>query len=178
MATHLLEDPNFERTVVVVLEHNDEGALGVVLNRPSALALDDALPEWAPLAPAPAAVFVGGPVAKGAVIAIARLKRFEEHTLPEGTWNPIVAGVGVLDLGVEAGAVEPALDALRVFTGYAGWGSGQLEAEIAEGAWWVVQADVDDALTPQPAALWRTVLRRQRSPLNRFALYPHDVGSN
>jgi len=176
VATPLLGDPSFERTVVLVLEHSDDGALGVVLNRPSPLPVDDPLPDWARFAPDPAVVFVGGPVAKGSVIAIAG--RDAVHDLPEGAWEPVLDGLGVLDLAVDDAVVGPTLIGVRVFTGYAGWGERQLEGEIAEGAWWVVDAARGDALSAQPEALWRDVLRRQPAPLSRYANYPRDVHAN
>jgi len=178
VATPLLGDPNFERTVILVLEHTDEGALGIVLNRPSPLPVDEPLPDWARFAPEPAVVFVGGPVAHGSVIAIARPASAPEQPLPDGAWEPVVDGVGVLDLGLDDVEFGPALNAVRVFTGYAGWGERQLEAEIAEGAWWIVDAEPGDALTDDPDHLWRAVLRRQDPPLNRYALYPDDVLAN
>jgi putative transcriptional regulator len=178
VATPLLGDPNFERTVVLMLEHTEDGALGIVLNRPSPLPVDDPLPDWSRFVPEPAVVFVGGPVARGSVIAIARPVEQPEHPLPDGAWEPVIDGVGVLDLGLDDVEVGPALSAVRVFTGYAGWGDRQLEAEIAEGAWWIVDADPADALTVEPGQLWREVLRRQPPPLNHYAFYPDDINAN
>ena len=176
MATPLLGDPNFSRTVVLMLEHDAEGSLGVVLNRPSPLPVDDPLPDWARFAADPPVVFVGGPVAKGSVIALAR--HSVDVTLPDGTWDHVIGRVGVLDIGVDADEVGPALDAVRVFTGYAGWGPEQLDGEIDEGAWFVVDAEAEDALTVIPDELWARVLRRQPPPLNRLALYPADPAVN
>ena len=178
VATPLLGDPNFERTVVLMLEHSAEGALGIVLNRPSPLPVEEPLPDWARFAPEPPVVFVGGPVAKGSVIALARRADDRQHRMPDGAWEQVLDGVGVLDLGVDDVVVGSALSAVRVFTGYAGWGEGQLEAEITEGAWWTVDASVDDATTVDPEHLWRTVLRRQHGPLRLFAHYPADITAN
>src|SRR4051794_37187405 len=148
VATPLLNDPNFERTVILMLEDNDEGALGLVLNRPSPLEVTDPLPDWSRLAADPAVVFVGGPVSRSSVIALAtRTNGFE---LPEETWTPVVDTVGVIDLTVDADMIAAALDGVRVFAGYAGWGQGQLAGEIDEGAWFVVDAVPDDALSAQP----------------------------
>jgi putative transcriptional regulator len=174
VATALLGDPNFERTVVLMLEHNEEGALGVVLNRPSSLRVDEALDDWADLVEAPAVVFVGGPVGTGSVIALAR-RRAE---LPAEAWTEVQAPLGVLDVSHDAALLAAALDGVRIFTGYAGWGAGQLEAEIEEGAWWVVDADAADALTPTPGALWHDVLDRQPEPLRRWSRLPDDVRVN
>jgi putative transcriptional regulator len=169
VATPLLGDPNFERTVVLLIEANADGAVGVVLNRPSDTVLVDALPEWAGRAADPAVVFVGGPVEQTAAIGLAR------HG--NGPATEVLDGVGLLDLGQEPGAA-PAVDAVRIFAGYAGWGPGQLEGEIEEGAWFVVDADPADALSPDPDDLWRSVLRRQRDQVALYAAFPDDPSLN
>lgn len=177
VATPNLGDPNFERTVVLVLEHGDEGALGVVLNRPSELDLAEPLPEWARAAAHPPVVFIGGPVAPSAAVCLARLGR---HGGTEG-WQPLLGAdgsVGTLDLDSDPDELIPRLAEIRVFAGYAGWGSGQLEGEIAEGGWFVVDADPNDALSPAPEELWGIVLRRQRGTLALCAAYPADPTMN
>ena len=174
VATPLLGDPNFDRTVVLMLEHNDEGALGVVLNRPSEIDLAGPLPDWDRLAAPPSVVFVGGPVSQGAVIALARVEAERDSE----AWSRVLPQVGVLDLTVDLTAVGIDVEEVRVFTGYAGWGPGQLEAEIEEGAWFVVDAEPADAMADDPEALWRTVLRRQRGALAKFAWYPRDPSVN
>ena len=174
VATPLLGDPNFDRTVVLMLEHSDEGALGVVLNRPSEIDLAGSLPHWDTLAAPPSVVFVGGPVSQGAVIALARV---QAETDTEA-WSRVLPRVGVLDLtlGLESLGVE--VEEVRVFTGYSGWGPGQLEGEIDEGAWFVVDADPSDAMVEDPDALWSAVLKRQGGELAKFALYPRDPSVN
>lgn len=176
VATPNLGDPNFERTVVLVLEHGAEGALGVVLNRPSQLDVADPLPEWAPAAAQPPVVFIGGPVAPSAAVCLARLGR---HGGTDG-WQPLLAGtpVGTLDLDSDPEETIPRLEEIRVFAGYAGWGPGQIEGEIADGGWFVVDADAADALSPAPERLWSVVLRRQRGALALFAGYPADPSLN
>ncbi len=169
-----LVDPNFDRTVVLVLEHGDEGALGLVLNRTGSVDLDDAVPEWQALAAPPAVVFVGGPVSPDAVIALARSGEPEAR---DG-WVPIVDGLGTVDLAREPSEVAGPIDSVRVFVGYAGWAPGQLEAEVAQGGWFVVDFDVHDAFTARPAELWRTVLRRQPGHLAFFANCPDDPSTN
>ena len=184
VATPNLGDPNFERTVVLVLEHGDEGALGVVLNRPSELEVAEPLPEWARAAADPPVVFIGGPVAPSAAVCLARLRT------PAGAqgWQPLVgpsgplrgrAGpVGTLDLDSDPDEAIPRLTDIRVFAGYAGWGPQQLEGEIAEGGWFVVDADAADPLSPAPEELWAAVLRRQPGTLALFAAYPADPSAN
>lgn len=176
VATPMLVDPNFDRTVVLMLEHADEGAVGVVVNRPGGAALDEALPDWGALAARPAELFVGGPVANDALVCMARLA---PGAHPEREDITIVLGnVAVIDLGLGPDAYSGVLDQIRVFSGYAGWGPGQLEAELAEGAWFVVDADPEDALAPEPEELWRFVLRRSGGKLALYANYPPSISVN
>lgn len=176
MATPLLGDPNFERTVVLMLEDNLEGSLGLVLNRPSPLEVTEPLPDWSLLAASPPVVFVGGPVSRSSVIALA--VRVPSHPLPEETFTPVLDGIGVLDLTADAGELGSALESVRVFAGYAGWGPGQLSGEIDEGAWFVVDGSPADAMTAAPDQLWSGVLGRQAEPLRWFARYPTDPAAN
>ena len=164
VATPLLGDPNFERTVVLLLEHGDDGAAGVVLNRPSELELVGHLPDWEDRAASPGVVFVGGPVQPTGVICLAETG---------GEIEPLDPSVGPEDVGWGA-----PVDRVRVFAGYAGWGAGQLEAEIMEGAWFVVDATPEDAMSGRPDDLWREVLRRQPGRLGFFANYPDDLRAN
>ena len=174
VATPPLVDPNFDRTVVFVLEHGNEGTLGLVLNRPSDGRVGDAIPEWAQLAASPAVVFMGGPVSSESVIALARSDTEDER---DG-WVPIVPGVGTVDLARTPDAVDASVDAVRVFVGYAGWAPGQLDGELAQGAWFVVDFTLDDAFSHDPSALWQTVLRRQRGRIKMFANCPADTSTN
>ncbi len=174
VATPGLLDPNFYRSVVLLLEHNDGGALGVVLNRPSDTKLTDALPAWAVLAAAPAVVFTGGPVQPESAIGLALTSLGDE---PDG-FAPLLGGVGSVDLAREPDDVRPAPERLRVFAGYSGWGEGQLEGELVQSSWFVVDAEPDDAWTRQPSGLWRSVLRRQRGRIALFADSPTDPTTN
>lgn len=172
VATPELGDPNFDRSVVLILEHTPEGAVGVVLNRPSGTLLDEAGADWEgweSFACEPPVVFVGGPVSRTAVICLARLG----DGGAEG-FQPVLGDLGIADLA----GVPRGIDAVRIFAGYAGWGEGQLEAEVQAGAWFVLDAQPDDALTPDPDDLWRTVLRRQGGRLALFAACPPDPTLN
>lgn len=170
VATPTLADPNFAHTVVLVLEHGAQGALGVVLNRPSVLDAAAALPIWAAQAVQPAVLFIGGPVQAGeALIGLAR-----EGMSPPGTAvATIVPGVEAVDLGTDP-PVEP-LAGVRLFTGYSGWDAGQLDAEIAAGGWFVVQAQAEDVFTAEPDGLWRGVLAREGGV---FRVVPEDPSQN
>ena len=172
VATPPLVDPNFDRTVVLVLEHGEEGAIGVVLNRPSDVELADTLPIWKPHAAAPTVVFVGGPVQPDALIALARGGQSSRG------WVSILEELGTIDLGELPSHGVPAPDIVRVFVGYAGWSPGQLESELDAGAWFVVDADPADPFVPEPDRLWRDVLQRQRGRVRIFALCPEDPSVN
>jgi putative transcriptional regulator len=174
VAAPTLRDPNFSRTVVLVLEHSPEGALGLVLNRPSETSLDEPLPQWHDRAAPPAVVFVGGPVRPESAICIAR----SNADGGSDGWQPLFDRLGTLDLGRRPGDVGVVIDRLRVFAGYAGWGPGQVEGEISAGAWWVVEAGPGDALAPAPRSLWRDVLRRQPGVLGAVANFPADLAVN
>ncbi|MFN8025137.1 MAG: YqgE/AlgH family protein [Acidimicrobiia bacterium] len=175
VAVPTMRDPNFERTVVFVIEHDDEGAVGLVLNRPTEAGIDEALPDWAAYACAPSVAFVGGPVQQHeAVFGLARVQRVEDSD----AWQPLVGRIGTVDLGADPTAVRADLEAVRVFAGYSGWGPGQLDDELRQDGWFVVDALPDDLLTADPDTLWRRVLRRQGGQLAMVANFPHDVESN
>ena len=174
VATPILGDPNFDRTVVLLLEHGEEGALGLVLNRPTATGVTAPFPGWLDRVAAPPVLFAGGPVAPAAAIGLARAGADGQA---EG-WAPLLGRLGTVDLAREPAELPVALEAVRVFAGYAGWGAGQLEGEIGAGAWFVVDSQPGDAFTPVPARLWRDVLRRQRGRLALFAHAPTDPDLN
>jgi putative transcriptional regulator len=173
VATPPLTDPNFDRTVVLLLEHGDEGALGIVLNRPTDATLSSVLPEWEILASEPEVVFSGGPVATEAIIALAR----GGHDTAPG-WVSVLDEIGTIDVGGDPGDLGFPLHALRIFVGYAGWSPGQLEAEIEQDAWFVVNTRPDDPFATDPEHLWRDVLRRQRGKVAMFANHPEDPTVN
>jgi putative transcriptional regulator len=161
VAMPILRDPNFDRTVVYMLEHSDGGAAGIVLNRPSPLTVGEPLPGWVEVACEPRVVFVGGPVApSGAIALLERGGTIEAVDLEE-------------DPPTDDGDAR-----LRVFAGYAGWDPGQLEDEIAAGAWLVFDAAEGDITTDDPEALWPAVLRRQGGRLAAVAHFPIDPSDN
>jgi putative transcriptional regulator len=173
VATPPLVDPNFDRTVVLVLEHSDQGAVGLVLNRPSDTRVADALPGWELLSAEPGTLFVGGPVAEDAAIALGSARGAEAG----GGWAPLVGPVGTIDLHQSPDDVYRDIEAVRIFAGYAGWGPGQLENELAAHAWVVVPAEADDAMG-DPDDLWSRVLRRQGGRLAWLANAPLDPSLN
>ena len=175
VATPALVDSNFDGTVVLLVDANDEGALGVVLNRVSEVDLPPAIEDWRTLASQPAKLFVGGPVATDSALAIGELR-------PGVSAPPGFAGfhdsLGLVDLDAPPELLQGALSALRVFAGYAGWGAGQLEGEVEEGSWYVVPALLTDVFRRSTASLRRDVLRRQPGQLAWHATKPFDPGMN
>jgi putative transcriptional regulator len=167
-----LVDPNFARTVVLVTEHGEEGAIGLVLNRPSTSAVEDAVPVLEPLAGADAPVYVGGPVQPDAVVVLAELED------PEDAAAIVFGTIGFV--GLQDDEEPERTDPLRtrVFAGYAGWGEGQLEEELAEDAWILEPARPDDVFADDPEELWRDVLRRKGGAYAVLALLPADPSVN
>lgn len=170
VASPLLRDPNFERTVVLMLEVTAERAVGVVINRPTDLFVEQVLPTWATCAAPPAVFFTGGPVSPHGALAFAR--------------GPLT-GVGIprrLDglVPVDLGQAGPGDGdgVSRVFAGYAGWGPEQLDAEMEAGGWIVADREENDVFSSAPEALWAAVLQRQRSDVALLARYPNDPGTN
>lgn len=176
MATPPLDDPNFDHAVVFMLEHHHEGALGVIINRPTDEELGEPLDRWADLQARPGAVFSGGPVEPDALIALARTNEPIEEATEE--YSPVVGRVVSADLTVDPAIVAGTFDAVRVFRGYAGWGPGQLEAEIESGSWLVLDTEADDLFSDDPEQLWRDVLGRQPGRLAWLAHAPDDLHAN
>ena len=169
VATPELVGPEFERTVVLVLEHDPAaGALGVVLNRPLPVPVGAELPAWAAssVVAEPAVVFSGGPVEDDSVLLVALA---QPGAAPQEL-RPVTGRVAVVPFTVPADEAYRWSDGVRVFAGYAGWAPGQLEAEVEGGFWYVVDSEPGDLVDADPAGLWRTVLRRQRGSLADLAL--------
>ena len=166
-----LFDPNFRRTIVLVGEHNDEGALGVVLNRPSTLEVERAVPLLAGVVGAGDLVFLGGPVQPESAVILAELER------PDLAGLLIFDSVGFLMGDVGTDAID-AVRRARVFAGYAGWGPGQLEDEMVESSWIVEPATTDDLFAPDPDALWARVLKRKGGDFAMLSTMPFDPSTN
>lgn len=174
--TDLLE-PTFRRSVIYIVEHNDGGTLGVVLNRPSEMAVYNVLPQWAKLTIKPKTMFVGGPVKRDAALCLATLRMGVDAQDVPGLRH--VAGrVVMVDLDADPDALAPAIEGVRIFAGYSGWTIGQLEAEIERDDWIVLSALPSDVLVEPKVDLWSRVLRRQPLPLSMLATHPIDVSRN
>ncbi|GAA4865261.1 YqgE/AlgH family protein [Saccharopolyspora cebuensis] len=177
VAAPQLVDQNFRRTVVFVIHHRPEGTLGVVLNRPSEVAVGEVLPKWGPHATEPSALFVGGPVEQRTAICLAALRAGEDVAAVSGMVG-VRGPVGLVDLDGEPDELVAKARGMRFFAGYAGWEAGQLAGEIERGDWHVVPALPDDVVGAPGTELWGRVLRRQGPPLAFLATHPGDVQVN
>ena len=175
VATPALQDPNFASSVVLLLDVNEEGALGVVLNRPTPIQVGDVLEQWGNVVARPEVLFRGGPVSTDGAIAVGRL--LDPAETPLG-WREVTASLGVIDLDTPVELLHGSLAGMRVFAGYAGWGAEQLREEIAEGSWYVVSGEAADAFRGDPEELWRDVMRRQPGTLAWHLTRPVDPDLN
>jgi putative transcriptional regulator len=169
-----LVDPAFADTVVLMLDLDDDGALGVVLNRPTPVRVTSVLPQWGDHVCKPRVLHAGGPVSEEGALAVGWRR---EGEVPTG-FREVLPRLGLVDLDGDPETVGPSLLRMRVFAGYAGWGSGQLGAEIAGGSWYVVPARPADIFGTEQAKLRRTVLRRQPGALAWHANRPNDPELN
>ena len=172
VASPTLLDPNFFRTVVAIANHDDEGALGLVLNRPSETTVADAVPELAELVGDDDHVHIGGPVQPAAIVVLAE---FED---PAEAAFLVTANIGLVGDGTGLDSLDGVTHRRRVFAGYAGWGPGQLEAELDREDWIVDPARAEDVLTAQPEALWSRVLDRKGGQFRLVARMPLDPSLN
>jgi putative transcriptional regulator len=163
VATPPLVDPNFDRTVVLLLQHGALGSIGVVLNRPSGLDVPDSLDRWRDVLADPPVLFAGGPVEQDGIIGLGR----------SGT-----GAIVTIDLTGDPPDTDLVDGTLRLFRGYAGWGPDQLDSELADGAWLIVAFDAADTTTSRAEGLWRSVLARQGGRLAWLATYPDDIRAN
>jgi putative transcriptional regulator len=175
IASPTLEDENFRRTVILILDHGDEGALGLVVNRPLEVDVSSVLPAWQPYTTAPGRLFQGGPVQLDSALGLVALPG--NGVEPVGI-RLLIGSIGLVDLDAPPEVIASGLAGLRIFAGYAGWAAGQLEGEIDDGAWYVVDSEPRDAFTDTPERLWREVLRRQRGRLAMVSTYPDDPTQN
>ncbi len=175
VATPLLESPPFRRAVVLLLDHDEDGALGVVLNQPSEVSVEDVLDAWAPVVTGEPVLWVGGPVGADSALGVAQVLDDSE---PDGFRAVPAPGLGLVDLDADPDLLGPQLTSVRIFAGYSGWSSGQLEEELTDGGWYVVTAEPGDTFTLRPDRLWREVLRRQGGDLALVSTYPDDPSDN
>jgi putative transcriptional regulator len=196
IATPVIGDDRFARSVVLMVEHDDDGAIGVVLNHPTDTTIAEVLPGWERLTSGPSVLFAGGPVATDGALALARLVAgaspsdvpdvgqgpqpvFQPLSLLGNGLHPAETGViGMLDLSADPSELAGTIAEVRVFAGYAGWGAGQLESELSVGAWWVSPVRPDEVFPALPGDLWSRVVGRQPGERALFARYPADPDMN
>lgn len=172
LASPALHDPNFRRAVVLVGAHSEEGAMGVVLNRPSEVTVTEAVPQLEPAVDDEEPVYLGGPVQPSSIVLLGEFL------------DPSPAGLLVLgrigfpapDAGIEE--LAQATARRRVFAGYAGWGEGQLDSELEQGDWIAHPALPDDVFTEDPSELWSTVMARKGGAYVLIARMPQDPSVN
>jgi putative transcriptional regulator len=165
-----LIDPNFRKTVVLIAHHDDEGAMGLVLSRPSDVVAAEAVPVLEGIPGAESPIFVGGPVQPDAFMVLAEFDDVGQAAAP------IIGGLGFMPADAEP--TDLAIKRLRLFAGYSGWGEGQLENELEEGSWIVVDAEAEDAFADDPDQLWRAVLHRKGTAFTLMENMPFDPGLN
>ena len=169
-----LKDPSFAGAVVLLLDHDDDGSLGVIVNRPTAVVVSSVLPAWTPSISPPEVLFEGGPVSRDSALAVARVLGDDD---PVG-FRRIVGDLGIIDLDTPVDVMADAIGDLRIFAGYAGWGAGQLAGELDEGSWYVVDALPRDVFGPEVSRLRQAVLRRQPGELAWLSTRPENPSQN
>ena len=165
------------RTVIYMIEHDESGSLGVVLNRMSEAAVFNVLPRWTELAASPRAVFIGGPVQTESAVCLGVAKTgIDLETQPK--LHQVRGPVCMVDLDADPEELEPVLTGVRIFAGYAGWDAEQLATEVSEGSWLIAPGLPSDLLAPATVDVWHEVLKRQEWPLSLLATYPEDSWTN
>jgi putative transcriptional regulator len=172
IASPALIDPNFWRTVVVIADHNDEGAFGLVLNRPSETEVSEAVPDLASVEGVDPIMHLGGPVAPSNVVVVAD---FDDRA---NAGLMVVGDVGLLSLEAEVGEAAAGARRLRAYAGHSGWGPGQLEAEMGLESWILEPARESDLFHDEPENLWSEVLRRKGGSYSLIARMPADASMN
>lgn len=167
----------FERAVVLVLHHDEDGAHGLVLNDPTDVPVSAVLPDWQPHVTEPGVLFRGGPVGQDTAMGLVSVPGDDVGSDLLGM-TLLFGGLGLVDLDAPPPVVTPEVSGLRIYVGYAGWGPGQLDGELVQGAWYVVEREPRDPFQPHTATLWRDVLVRQRSTLSLVSTYTDEPGSN
>jgi putative transcriptional regulator len=172
LASPALYDPNFRRTVVLIGVHSEEGAMGVVLNRPSEVTVGEAVPQLEPAVAEQEPVYVGGPVQPSSIVFLA------EFVDPSPAGLLVLGRIGFPAPDADIDELTQATTRGRVFAGYAGWGEGQLDAEVDHGDWIAQAALPEDVFTDVPAELWSAVLKRKGGGYALLARMPDDPSVN
>lgn len=176
VASAALSEGIFAASVVLLLDHDEDGTLGVILNRPSRIDLADALPMWVEAVTQPAEMFEGGPISPNGAICLAALMPGATQEPPG--WKRLFDTVGLLHLDTPVEIIRGAFADLRIFAGYSGWEPGQLDSELERGSWHLVPATYGDIFGQDTVSLWRTVLHRQGGDLAYFATWTDRPDTN
>jgi putative transcriptional regulator len=157
VASRQLLDPNFSQTVVLLIDYQEHGAMGLIINRPSELKLSEALPEMQELQQRPDTIYLGGPVARNQLLLLIRTA-----SPPEGSQQVfadiyLTSSPTVIERMIKDSKVE---ERFRLYAGYAGWGAGQLDNEIAMGGWHVMRADVETVFDRSAPEIWPDLIYR------------------
>lgn len=172
VASPALSDPNFARTVVAIANHDQDGALGIVLNRPSETEVVEAVPELDGVVAGDEIVFVGGPVQPASIVVLA------EFQDPAEAAFLVIDAIGLVSDRTGLDRLDEATARRRIYAGYAGWGPGQLEAEIEREDWIVEAARAEDVFAEEPLHLWGRVLERKGGQFRLLARMPLDPSVN
>lgn len=172
IANPLMGDPNFYRGVVLIVEDNADGTMGLVLNRETDERVAIHVPMWSDTVGPPEVVFIGGPVMSDVAIGLGA-----GPAAAAEDWDPFLGDVGLVDV-----AFGPdhwgGFNVARIFAGYSGWVAGQLLDELSTQSWIICDAAPGDAFDPEPATLWSRVLARQPGRISMYAQFPPDPRSN
>ncbi|MDX6703658.1 MAG: putative transcriptional regulator [Baekduia sp.] len=172
VASPTMADPNFARTVIAIANHDEDGALGIVLNRPSDTEVVEAVPELEGVMDGSEVVFVGGPVQPASIVVLAE---FED---PAEAAFLVVGGIGLVSDRTGLERLETVTARRRIFAGYAGWGPGQLESELEREDWIIEPALPEDVFSEAPVELWAQVLDRKGGQFRLLARMPADPSVN
>ncbi len=177
VATPRMTDPNFRRSVLLLIDHGETGSLGLIINRPTPISVIEVMPELSRVIVDPQVVFQGGPVQPEVVLAIGSIDLHQLGEIGESI-NLITDSIASYSLASDIQELSDRVSQLRIFSGYAGWHPGQLIDEIRAGAWFVVEGNDTDVLSENPQGMWSHVLRRQSSDLAMLANYPEELYLN
>ncbi|WP_424809209.1 YqgE/AlgH family protein [Rhodococcus sp. 27YEA15] len=172
-----LTDPAFRRTVVYMIEHNDAGSLGVVVNRPSGTVVRNVLPQWAPLTTHTSALYIGGPVKRDSALCLGTARNGVDIDGVSGL-RRVDGKVVMVDLDSDPAVIAPLVEGIRIFAGYSGWTIGQLDSELERDDWMVISSLPSDVMSPPHVDVWAGVLRRQPLPLSMLASHPIELERN
>ncbi|NLA56667.1 MAG: YqgE/AlgH family protein [Corynebacterium humireducens] len=175
-APGMLSD-EFNRSVVLIIEHNEHLTFGVNLASRSDLAVFNVMPDWLPAVAKPQALYIGGPLNQQSVVGLAMTKAgVDMETAPQ--LNRLANRLAHVDLRADPGDIAELVEGMRLFAGYAEWAPGQLDGEIDRGDWFVTPALPTDVIVPGRTDLWGDVMRRQQPPLPLFSTFPADLMDN